>query len=186
MALNKYEKALLDVIAFAEGTLGESQNGYDITVNFYRIIGWTPDTNIIHGGWSFKVGDKFSTAAGRYQFLIGTWERMNGGKNAPLSKDNQDNACIKLVKKYLKYNDFEKRAVTISELENENKFYIMMNKLSRGWASFILTSDITYNEKLYKKGFGYYGGQGSKKPKEEFYRVYKLALKKYTDLENNN
>jgi len=47
--MTKFEKALLDVIAFTEGTLGVSQNGYDVVVGFYRIIGWTEDTSIVHG-----------------------------------------------------------------------------------------------------------------------------------------
>jgi len=43
-----YEKAILDTIAYAEGTLGVSRDGYDVIVTFPTIIGWTDDTDIRH------------------------------------------------------------------------------------------------------------------------------------------
>lgn len=43
-----YEKAILDTIAYAEGTLGVSQNGYDVLVTFPIIIGWSENTDIRH------------------------------------------------------------------------------------------------------------------------------------------
>ena len=49
MALTKLEKTILDTIAYYEGTLGKSQNGFDILFGPNKIInGWTPNTTIRH------------------------------------------------------------------------------------------------------------------------------------------
>jgi muramidase (phage lysozyme) len=180
--MNKYEKALLDLIAWAEGTLGVSQNGYDVVVDFYRIIGWTPDTTIVHGGaeWN-KPGGSNSTAAGRYQFLFGTWKSINGKVNAPMTKENQYKAAIKLVNKRLKKTFPDNRPVTINELENRQKFDIMLTKLAPEWASFPVTKDLTtHDHRKIKAGQGYYSGQGGRKTPDKMYEIYKKALALYS------
>ena len=115
--MTSIEKAILDVIAYAEGTLGASQNGYDIAFNFKKIIGWTKDTDIIHGNkdWATDFKNDLTTAAGRYQFIGSTWIGINGDKNVPMTKENQDNAAIKLVKRRLGQTIATKKKVTISE-----------------------------------------------------------------------
>ena len=177
--LTKYEKALLDLIAWAEGTLGVSQNGYDITFNYYKIIGWTPNTDIVHGNWKFPFGNQTTTAAGRYQFLYGTWVEINNNINVPMTKDNQDKAALKLINRRFKQKVIDSRTVTISELVNRDKFEIMMNKLSPEWASFVVTKDVVFQGNTIKRGQGLYSGQGSKSTIGEFYNVYKKALAKY-------
>ena len=101
--LTNEQKAILDTIAYYEGTIGRSQNGYDLLFGAKKIMkGWTPDTTTIkhgcinpHGSISAsdinnageevcadktwetsyqKNGEtKTSTAAGRYQFLGWAW-----------------------------------------------------------------------------------------------------------------
>ena len=177
--MTKHEKALLDLIAWAEGTLGVSQNGYDVTFNFYRIKGWTNNTDITHEGWEFPFGNKTTTAVGRYQFRLDTWKDIWGGKNKPLTKENQDEAALKLIQRRFNETDFESRKVSIYDLETRDKFDIMMNKLAREWASFVLSKDISYQNKRYFKGRGFYDNQGKDKTVNDFYEIYKQALSKY-------
>lgn len=183
MALTKAEKSVLDTIAYAEGTLGVSNNGYDVIVTFKTINGWTKDTKIVHGGsdWLQKVGDSKSAAAGRYQFLPDTWKSLNGGVNVPLTKDNQDNACINLIKKkLLDTKSIDSRSVTIEELPNDkSKFDIFLQKCAPTWASLPLTKDVIINGVTKKAGNGFYSNQGGKKTAQELYDVFMLAYGKY-------
>ena len=94
--MTKEEKALLDTLAYCEGTLGVSNNGYDVVVGYNRIIaGWTKDTNIVHGGRDWYDKSTNSTAAGRYQFVYDTWVG-NDKKNLPMTKENQDQRGLQL------------------------------------------------------------------------------------------
>jgi len=176
--MTKTEKALLDTIAYAEGTLGVSNNGYDVVVTFKVINGWTEDTKIVHGDgdWVQKLSSSLSSsAAGRYQFLGSTWKGLNGNKNLPMTKDNQDVAALKLVNKRLKATGIDNRSVSISELTDKAKFYIFLQKCAAEWASLPLTKD--YNGK--KAGNGYYGGQNSHKTADELYGVFMQAYNLY-------
>ena len=164
------EKAILDVIAYAEGTLGASQNGYDIVVTFKKIVGWTEETKIIHGNGDWKQvfnskGDK-STAAGRYQFLGSTWIDINGKKNLPMTKNNQDNAALKLIDNKIKNTD-----ITIEGIKDKTTFKALLNSISPTWAS-IPSSN----------GKGQYEGQNAKSA-DELYDVFVKALNIYNNLE---
>ena len=178
--MNKHEKALLDLIAWAEGTLGVSQNGYDVTFNFYKIEGWTPNTNIVHEGWCFPFGNTTTNAVGRYQFLLTTWKSIWGGENKPLTRKNQDEGAIKLVQKRFKETDLEPRSVNITEIHIREKFDIMMNKLAREWSSFVLSKNISYKNKVYYKNRGFYSNQGKNKTVDDFYQIFIKALNKYS------
>jgi muramidase (phage lysozyme) len=173
------EKAILDVIAYSEGTLGASQNGYDIIVTFKKIVGWTPDTNIIHGNndWIQDFGSGKSTAAGRYQFLGSTWKSINGGKNVPMNKDNQDQACLKLINNRLKSKVIDKRSVTIEELDKKESFDIFLQKCAPEWASLPLTKDIPSKGK--KAGNGYYSKQGGKHTSTKLFEIFTKAYNIY-------
>lgn len=164
------EKAVLDTIAYAEGTLGASQNGYDIIVTFKTIVGWTPDTKIKHGNseWKQKWGTKkdgtpaYSTAAGRYQFLGSTWISVNGKKNLPMTKDNQDKAALKLITNRLKNTN-----ITIEGLNSQTTFNAFLNRISNIWAS-IPQSD----------GQGRYEGQKAKSA-TKLYEIFNKAYDIY-------
>jgi muramidase (phage lysozyme) len=90
--------ALLDLTSYTEGTAGSGQNGYDVMFGFYIIKGWTPDTTQKHPNICRPFGSKgkCSTAAGRYQFLYGTWVGLMGA-NTPFNKKNQDLGGVKLA-----------------------------------------------------------------------------------------
>ncbi len=136
------EKAFLDVIAYAEGTLGISNNGYDVLVNDGKnhgksriVVGWTTNTTMKHGEnkWLVTVNNSKSTAGGRYQFIGSTWKELNGGINVPISKINQDKTALKLLRQKLGSNyDFK--------INNVTEFGVIAGKLNKTWTSFKVKS----------------------------------------------
>ena len=159
--MTNLEKTLLDTIAFFEGTIGISNNGYDILFARYLIQGWTEDTPIKHRcikpttyltkeiinkkgfdvcydkTWEQKTskGD-ITTAAGRYQYLGSSWasttEDMGLGFNAPMTKLNQNLACLYTLrdKKNVNANDLEKALKSLSG------FRALATKIKEEWTSF--------------------------------------------------
>lgn len=184
--MTKEEKALLDTLSYTEGTLGVSNNGYDVLFGLNRIIaGWTKDTTIVHGGgdWTVKAKGKNTNAAGRYQFMYDTWlggTSVKPGPNLPMTKDNQDKRGLELLNHRL--GNIDK-----TQLINQTVFNQALNKLAPEWASIPMTSDVITTDKygvrtLRKTGFSYYDGDGLNKAKltaQEIYDIYKLALSKY-------
>lgn len=139
--MTKEEKTFLDVLAYAEGTLGISNNGYDVLVNDSPssgsriILGWTENTDIQHGlnNWKVKVGNVFSTAAGRYQFIGSSWIQYNNNNNAPMTKINQDKAALKYLKQLL--------GSTYSfKINDENDMKMVADKIKNVWSSFKVKS----------------------------------------------
>ena len=113
-------RALLDTIAFTEGTRGRGQNGYNVTFAYHYFTSCTrhPNLRICAGGYC-------STAAGRYQFLTTTW---NGLGYANFGPANQDRAGMKLVSRR-GANVPTGRALSATEFANT------MNRISYEWAS---------------------------------------------------
>lgn len=174
--MTKEEKALLDMIAYTEGTLGVSNNGYDVVFGTpYKVIaGWTPTTKIVHGCSSWG---KVSTAAGRYQFLCSTWKGGSvdkPGPNLPMSKANQDKRGLELLNGRL--GNINKTTLAA----NRNEFLKALNLLSREWSSLpIGTNDFKNSDgNASKSGYSYYGGKTKATP-DKCYEVYKKALSKY-------
>jgi muramidase (phage lysozyme) len=145
--MTKHDKALLDLISYTEGTIGVSQNGYDITVGYFRIIGWTPTTTIGHGLGDWYNKELNSTAGGRYQFTKDTWLGLNNNTNAPFTKVNQDNSAIKLVNR--------KSSVPTNQLEDKIKFTKLISDLKGTWVSFKKFS-IDELHKIYKTALALY------------------------------
>jgi muramidase (phage lysozyme) len=67
--VGRYQKALHDAIAFAEGTRNHSKDGYDVMFSFVLATSCVQHPNQCH-----DFGNTCSTAAGRYQFLKKTWD----------------------------------------------------------------------------------------------------------------
>lgn len=188
--MTKYEKAILDTIAYAEGTLGVSQNGYDILVGFKTIVGWTENTNIRHRcvkptgdltksiieqkGYEVCEDDSWflqernskgkllqSSAAGRYQYLGSSWatttENIGLEFNAPMTKKNQNKACIYTVK--------NKRKVTEQDLmgsyDDFNTFRKTIKKMEEEWTSFKLNNT------------------NDRKTPKDYWIIYKHAVNSY-------
>lgn len=135
--LKRVEKAFLDVIAYAEGTSNVSQNGYDVALGDYLIVGYTKDTlDIPHGNKNWLKESKSSSAAGRYQFVGTTWSNLKGGNKA-FSSTNQDIRAKDLVRS-------QTGSLNIDNIINPDKpngfdkeyFYNIIEKLKPTWTSF--------------------------------------------------
>ena len=114
-------RAMLDTIAFTEGTAGScGQDGYNtgFAFNCFRSCERHPKT-------VWRASGISSSAAGRYQFLSSTW---GGLGYASFSPKNQDLGALKLV---------SRRGVTLptSRALTATEFTNAMKKLSYEWAS---------------------------------------------------
>lgn len=124
-AVNRYEKALHDSIAFAEGTEGRSQDGYNVgfAYKLFSSCNRHPAVTTCSGGLC-------STAAGRYQFLKRTWDstaRATGARS--FAPDEQEKGAQYLISKVRRVTVPSTRALTATEFSNA------MKKLSYEWAS---------------------------------------------------
>jgi muramidase (phage lysozyme) len=119
-AVSKKRRALLDTIAFTEGTRGHGHDGYNVTFayHYFSSCAHHPNLRICSGGYC-------STAAGRYQFLTTTWNGLGLGNFGPA---NQDRGGMKLVSRR-GANVPSARALTATEFANT------MNRISYEWAS---------------------------------------------------
>lgn len=113
-------KALLDTIAYAEGTKGRGYDGYNI-LYAYRTIS---DCNR-HPNRVICSGAYCSSAAGRYQFLDSTWKGLGLPNFRP---ENQTRGAMTLIA-WRKATIPSDRAMTATEFAN------VMNKISYEWAS---------------------------------------------------
>jgi len=109
--------ALLGTIAYAEGT----GTRYNITYAYrtFRSYADHPRINVCAGGWC-------STAAGRYQILAGTWDRIRTGL-ADFSPGNQDRAALKLIR--------NRGVLDVNAIDTYSEFAAAIRKLNREWAS---------------------------------------------------
>lgn len=125
-AVGEFQKALHDTIAYAEGTRDYSHDGYDVMYS-YKIA--TSCTN--HPNQCLRFGRTCSTAAGRYQYLKGTWDRVKAARGlSSFEPQNQEQGAEWLVSTARKVTIAQERAMTPSEFNN------MLSKLSYEWASF--------------------------------------------------
>lgn len=165
-------RAMLDVIAFAEGTRGNGDyrrvvygtviRAFDGNAPYDRSL--VGKRNVLvnnlqnHPNLLVQVNPNLrSTAAGRYQFLYGTWQ----GLNMPdFSQHSQDIAAIKLMQ----------RRGMIEPLLNGD-FNAAIHKGAPEWASLPVVG-----------GGSYYGGQGAKNL-SDLRRTYSTALQHYRQTE---
>jgi lysozyme len=119
----KDQRAMLDAIAFAEGTRDQPNGGYKTLFGFGQFEDYSkhPDKVVRKGRYA-------STAAGRYQFLTPTWNRLSkklGLKD--FSPASQDKAALELAKEY---------GVTSELLKKEGMSSRVSALLGKQWASF--------------------------------------------------
>ena len=123
--VNRYQKALHDSLAFAEGTENDGKDGYNVLFTHRKFSSCArhPNTRICSGGLC-------STAAGRYQFLKNTWDSVARGIGARnFEPENQEKGAEYLIKTVRRANIPTGRAMTAAEFSNA------MSKLSYEWAS---------------------------------------------------
>lgn len=116
--LTPNRRAMLDTIAFAEGT----GDRYDLLFGY-----GTFDVNGPHPNVAVPFGDTTSTAAGRYQFLYSTWQDTIPKIPQPdlMVPQNQDQAALQRIK--------DRNA--LDDVDNGN-IEVAINKLAVEWASF--------------------------------------------------
>jgi muramidase (phage lysozyme) len=120
-----YEKALHDSIAYAEGTRGYSKDGYDVMFSFKLF-----ESCQTHPNKCIKSGGSCSTAAGRYQFLGGTWSTVKSAKSLDsFEPENQERGAAYLIGTVRHVTVPQNRPMTASEFSNA------MSKLSWEWSS---------------------------------------------------
>ncbi len=179
-------RALLDTIAYCEGTLGQSKNGYDIIVGFGRnraliVSDWNVNYTGGHPTLKLKDGAYFkgsdgvtyklqSSASGRYQFIKGTWDLYK--PSTEFNKKNQDLACDAILrrdvfKNYPLYYQFLHKYIN-----DDNHITPVISQLSRQWDCFPKYPDKNisyYSHKtrfsmkdvrdIYNKCYGFYTNQ---------------------------
>jgi len=120
--------ALLDTIAFAEGTSKYPNNGYNTQFTGRQFAG------VKHPRQILRSGRYRSDAAGRYQFLSTTWDAMGGGSMTP---ERQDRAAVRLIIKRLKAAGIRVNNANDLEylLKTEGLSKRILAALSPEWAS---------------------------------------------------
>jgi len=123
--VSRYQKALHDVLAYAEGTRALSKDGYDIIFS-----GKVSGSCRVHPNQCIKFRKTCSTAAGRYQFLNGTWKSVAGTRAlTTFEPENQERAVAYLIGTVRRVTIPQNRPLTATEFDNA------MSKLSWEWAS---------------------------------------------------
>ena len=113
------ERAMLDTIAFTEGTRGHGKDGYNVTFG-YRYF----DSCEVHPNIKVCSGKLCSTAAGRYQFLNKTW---NGLKLTSFWPEQQELGALELIVR--RGVDLPASPMTATEFANA------LDRLSYEWSS---------------------------------------------------
>jgi len=151
-------QALLNTIAFAEGTYGKPNKGYNTHYGGSQTqdLSKHPDKVITAGRYS-------SAAFGRYQFMPGTWQSVGGGAMTP---DRQDAGAVKLTISRLKRAGIKVNSAKELEelLQKEGLSKRIIDALAPEWASFpnLIGPD---SQGRYGTNSSYYG-QGGKKEKQ--------------------
>jgi muramidase (phage lysozyme) len=120
---SKEQRALLDAIAFAEGTRDRANGGYNTMFTGKQFSGYEDHPRKINRSRRYA-----SDAAGRYQFLSTTWDRL--AKKIGLkdfSPESQDRAALELVKEL---------GVSDNILKNEGISPKVSRIIGKQWASF--------------------------------------------------
>ncbi len=113
-------RAFLDVIAYAEGTKGRGQDGYNILFGY-----GTFDSYADHPRVYVPFGQTTSSAAGRYQILARTWDGLRGKLGlSDFSPASQDAAAVELIRERGALADVQAGRVASA-----------LNKVRKVWAS---------------------------------------------------
>ena len=153
------QRAMLDAIAFAEGTRDRKNNGYNTMFTGKQFSGYSDHPRKINSSNGYS-----SDAAGRYQFLSTTWDGL--AKKLGLkdfSPASQDKAAIELARQY---------GVTQELLSKEGMSPRVSALLGRQWASFPgktigldqPTKKLNSIQTAYKKSLGTPQAQTTQRP----------------------
>lgn len=113
-------RAFLDMIAYAEGTKGRGQDGYNILFGY-----GTFDSYADHPRIYVPFGQTTSSAAGRYQILARTWDGVRGKLGLQdFTPASQDAAAVELIRERGALADVQAGRTTRA-----------INKVAKVWAS---------------------------------------------------
>lgn len=116
---SRVERALLDTIAWTEGTRGHGKDGYNVTFAYHYF-----DSCDEHPNETICSGKLCSTAAGRYQFLYKTF---TGLKLPNFWPEQQELGALELI---------ERRGVDLPEAPmTATQFANALDRLSYEWSS---------------------------------------------------
>ena len=88
--------AFLDMLAVSEGTQGSGDDGYNVIVGGTLFNGYAKHPQVSVWLPRYSVN---STAAGRYQFIQGTWRNLQSMLHLPdFSPVSQDLAGVELIR----------------------------------------------------------------------------------------
>lgn len=94
-------RAFLDMIAYAEGTAGHGDDGYNVLFGYGEF-----DSYADHPRIYVPYGSTSTSAAGRYQILARTWDGLRGKLGlTDFSPDSQDAAALELIRERGALND---------------------------------------------------------------------------------
>ena len=122
------ERAFLDMIAYAEGT-NRGPDGYRAMFGYPATDRIAPNLDD-HPGLYFRFTDKAgrqlkTSAAGRYQFLLGTWRELQRSLGLPdFGPASQDAAALELVRQRGALNDVR-----------AGRLQVAIAKCAKTWAS---------------------------------------------------
>jgi muramidase (phage lysozyme) len=123
--VGRYQKALHDAIAYAEGTRGYSMDGYNVLFSYRTVSSCNRHPNLC-----LAFGSTCSTAAGRYQFLTSTWNGVARARGlTTFEPENQERGAAYLISNVRRVTVPQTRPMTATEFSNA------MAKLSYEWAS---------------------------------------------------
>jgi len=157
--------ALLDTIAYAEGTDRSENDGRQ---GYNKLFGhglFTADCAKGHPKGIVNKGKFSSSAAGRYQFLLESWEWINSGKNTNFCSDNQNYSALKHMI-LLKRLGEKTNPYTFLDATT---FATLIIKISSLWASLPKNNN--------KKPIGYYKKQPAPFCTSTLYKVYLNSAK---------
>lgn len=127
--MNANRKAFLDAIAWAEGTAGKGDNGYNVLFGGGLFHGYTDHPRIRF----YEKKDEFirngkkdyTTAAGRYQITATTFDRIRKKLGiTDFSKESQDRIALELIRERGALVDIDGGRLTVAT-----------EKVRRIWAS---------------------------------------------------
>jgi muramidase (phage lysozyme) len=170
MALTNLQKTILDTIAYFEGTIGRSQNGYDLLFGGTKVMkNWGTNTTTIRHRCIFTTkfltkekieakgftvcqdktwkgkssGGKTTTAAGRYQYIGSSWWEITtkaGLGSNAPMSKNNQNIAAAL--------SVQNKGVTEEDLskalDSLTNFKVVLEKLKKTWESFLLSLNGSY------------------------------------------
>ena len=124
---SKNTRAFLEMIAFAEGTAGVGDDGYNVLFGY-----GTFDSYADHPRVYVPFGKTTSSAAGRYQFLARTWDGLRSKLGLPdFGPASQDAGAIELIRQRGALADVQAGRIP-QAIEKVSKVWASMPKAGYG------------------------------------------------------